>query len=82
MGYILPIRYDQCNEYQKRISKKKTDNYFIEKPFKVVLETRYEEIKGKPRNQSLNKMKLTQAPLDSRPIYAALGKGKLFSDKV
>ncbi|MDY0396097.1 hypothetical protein ACFSMW_02225 [Virgibacillus halophilus] len=54
MGYILPIRFEQYENYQQCISNRTKDKYPIEKPFKTILETQYEEVKGAVPEQRKN----------------------------
>ena len=47
MSYILPIPHYQYADYQKRVTENKNDRIFIDRPFKVILETQYDEVIGK-----------------------------------
>ena len=44
MGYILPVERYQYHDYQKRMIQDRQNNHFIEKPFKIVLEKRHQEV--------------------------------------
>lgn len=43
MGYILPVQSNQYTDYQNRVLEEKTNLMFIEPPFKVFLESKYNE---------------------------------------
>ncbi|SET16003.1 hypothetical protein SAMN05216389_106101 [Oceanobacillus limi] len=76
MGYILPIQHHEYHDYQKRIIKEKRNPYVIEKPFKTILESQYEELK-KDNYSSQASTK------ESRIIYADLtGTGENVNVKV
>lgn len=92
MGYILPITNFQYQEYQNRVTQKKQDPYFIEKPYKVVLDTKSRELDDEKDTQRNGKtfdtnyyykpMMQTETPKDEY-LYAKLtGKGRHFSESI
>jgi len=44
MGYILPINHYQSSHYQVRMNKRKSNA--VEKPYKVIFDKKYEDLKG------------------------------------
>ncbi|WP_047985919.1 hypothetical protein [Ornithinibacillus californiensis] len=58
MGYILPIQQHEYADYQKRMVTKKRTIASVEKPYKVILKSRYEEVQEEAelRNQKINSM--------------------------
>ncbi|AIF45225.1 hypothetical protein [Virgibacillus sp. SK37] len=44
MGYILPVNNYQYSDYHARMTERKRKPFYIEKPFKVVLEKEHQEI--------------------------------------
>ncbi|MYL59403.1 hypothetical protein GLW20_17985 [Virgibacillus halodenitrificans] len=44
MGYILPVTNYQYSDYHARMTERKRKPFYIEKPFKVVLEKEHQEI--------------------------------------
>ncbi|MFC2949904.1 hypothetical protein [Virgibacillus sediminis] len=44
MGYLLPVAHYQYQDYQNRLTENKRLPHLVEKPFKVVLERRHQEI--------------------------------------
>jgi len=87
MGYILPVKNFQYYDYHSRIIDEKKNPYYIDKPFKAVLEAQYEDIKNHPvpRHVMLNKehAQILAQKRKSFKTYADLtGKGKLFNELV
>lgn len=86
MGYILPVRMAQYEEYHQRISNRSRDKYPIEKPFKTILETQYEEVKD---TVPVSRKSDSTANASSKPNQQAIrsyerltGKGMHFSSTV
>ena len=67
MGYILPIQQHEYADYQRRMVTRKRTITSVEKPYKTVLRTKYEELKHEEerRNQGLEAMRPTKAPISS-----------------
>jgi|GEM_PF-2069556 len=90
MGYIMPVTNYQYNDYQKRVIEDKEDPIHIERPFKVVLETQYEEIVDEHKSQERIELTEARKPLNygrnnmmySKAIANITGKGQLFSEGV
>ncbi|MFD2045370.1 hypothetical protein ACFSTA_16920 [Ornithinibacillus salinisoli] len=79
MGYILPIQQHEYNDYQKRVAKVRRNPYVIEKPFKVVLETQYEEISkknGYAKDKAADASKTMSEPKVNLQYAKVTGKGK------
>ncbi|WP_010649968.1 hypothetical protein [Oceanobacillus massiliensis] len=82
MGYILPVDHYQYNDYHKRVVQEKENKHFIERPFKVILDNRHQEISSK--YDSLNRQQQQETKLQnaSHALFGELtGKGNLFNDK-
>ncbi|WLV25560.1 hypothetical protein QR721_04965 [Aciduricibacillus chroicocephali] len=95
MGYIAPVTNYQYADYQKRVTAEKRDPIHIEKPFKVVLETQYEETydsETKVRNEHRLESSEKRNPYtfgqyepsyyNNAAVAAVTGKGQLFSGMV
>lgn len=48
MGYILPIENHVGKDYQKRIHQEKKNKMYIEQPYRVILNQKYDELKKAP----------------------------------
>lgn len=91
MGYILPITQYQYQEYQNRVTKKRQDPYYIEQPYKVILDTKTKELKegkawedgnGNPVENGNDKQLQFEKP-NNEKLYAKLtGKGRHFSESI
>ncbi|MUK90558.1 hypothetical protein GMD78_19565 [Ornithinibacillus sp. L9] len=85
MGYILPIHQHEYTDYQKRVTKARKNHYEIERPFKVILEAQYEEIRkdnyqiNKYNSQRLNK----EQPYPTDHFFIQMtGIGEYINEKV
>lgn len=47
MGYILPIKQYQYQQYHQRVSIKKQDTMPVQRPFKSVLDRRHQQLSKK-----------------------------------
>ncbi|MFS0672026.1 hypothetical protein [Ornithinibacillus sp. 179-J 7C1 HS] len=56
MGYILPIQQHDHTDYQRRIITNKRTITSVEKPYKLVFKTKYEDLKHQEetRNQKVD----------------------------
>ncbi|MTW87226.1 hypothetical protein F3157_16425 [Virgibacillus dakarensis] len=84
MGYVLPISQHQYHDYKNRITKDKQDPFYIENPYKIILELQNQDPPRKKSQQPIidtfdeqeKQIKLCGAD----KIYANLtGKGKHFN---
>lgn len=87
MGYILPLPHYQYKDYQKRVTADKRDPFYIEKPYKTILETKHQDIADEYARleASANSLKKLTAPKipASEKLYADLtGKGRQFSETI
>lgn len=94
MGYIAPVTNFQYADYQKRVITDERDPIYIERPFKVVLETQYEEVydteKLMEEERKLERIEdfnphtfgNHQPRAYNRAAAAVTGKGQLFSEMV
>lgn len=91
MGYILPITNFQSQDYHNRVIKSELDPYYIEHPYKVVLDTKSREMDDRENTQKYAKpLKSTYYyhPIQtenpkSEKLYAKLtGKGRHFSESI
>lgn len=85
MGYILPLPHFQYMEYQKRIIDTKQNPHYIEKPYKVTLETNGGELAKDGAVEANNNYKAPTAPqkVEQGRLYAELtGKGGLINEVV
>ena len=92
MGYIAPIANYQYADYQKRVVSDKRDLIHVERPFKAVLETQYEEVhdsilkeSNEHRTESSevrNSVQYAPSYYNQAAIAAVTGKGQLFSGMV
>lgn len=86
MSYILPIPHYQYADYQKRVTENKNDRIFIDRPFKVILETQYDEVIGKETEHfkaAAPKPEKTYVnPRQAQAIAGLTGKGVHFSELV
>lgn len=91
MGYILPVPFYQYQDYQQRVTPEKQNPYFIERPYKVILNSSYKNIekeedihfKYSNRSNELHMPRLTHKSHKNEKIYSELtGKGKHFNESV
>lgn len=88
MGYIAPVHNFPYNDYQLRAINNKRNHYFINKPFKSVLESPYQDIKNHPEERQKITMDKQHSPLMTKSSemveeYEVLtGKGSHFSVSV
>jgi len=87
MGYILPVQNFQYFDYQERIIKDEKNQYFINKPFKAVLESQYQNVKNHPVPNHVMLTKehaeiLSQNPNTIKNHAELTGKGSLFNQYV
>ncbi|WP_284139393.1 MULTISPECIES: hypothetical protein [unclassified Virgibacillus] len=87
MGYILPIQSFQYTDYQSRLNKPTNSIPTVEKPYKVVFESQYEDVKEEPKQASGAFPKYYQQKLfeeargkDSFPLFT--GKGYYINEHV
>lgn len=84
MGYVLPIQNFQYNDYHRRTVEEKSNHFFINEPYKLILEAQYQNIKHPPTSEHimLNKEHskiLSQSPRTIRAYEEITGKGQRFS---
>lgn len=76
MGYILPVQQFQYADYQKRVTTEKNDRMIVERPFKAILESQYEEVSEKetvyPSAESA-KVRISQAQARALAEMTGLG---------
>lgn len=87
MGYILPLSLYQYNDYQKRVTKDKLDLFYIEKLYKVVLESKHQDLEDEVNRMeavSKSRSKLTApTPPTNEKMYSELtGKGQFYSESI
>ena len=87
MGYILPVERYQYNDYQRRVIKKKMDSVYIERPFKVILEKRHEEIISEydrliPSSYKSITIKPVIIEIEDTTYAELTGKGRKFSESI
>ncbi|WP_404451761.1 hypothetical protein LG329_15670 [Virgibacillus necropolis] len=91
MGYILPITHFQYQDYQNRVTKKDQDPYYIEHPYKVILDTKSREMEaeeetrnnGKPfKPNYYYKPMHTEDPMNEKMYSKLTGKGLHFSETI
>lgn len=87
MGYILPVQNFQYFDYHQRITEEKKNQYFINKPFKAVLEDQYQEVKDHPVSNHTMLTKehteiLSRNPKALRTKADLTGKGHLFNQYI
>lgn len=91
MGYILPITQFQYMDYQNRVIKNEQDPYFIEHPYKVVLDTKSRELEdeegtrsgGQPYKYNDNYKPIHIEKPKTEKLYAKLtGKGRHISESI
>lgn len=86
MGYILPIQNFQYYDYHHRINHTKKDPYFIDKPFKAILEAEYEDINHHPveafnkSNDDIGQRVYQQHRLETAAQFT--GKGMIYDTRV
>ncbi|SFD39257.1 hypothetical protein SAMN05216238_101124 [Lentibacillus persicus] len=87
MGYILPINHYQYYDYQRRTIKEKQDPIHIEKPYKTILRTEYnnqlrnQTATGQNNNTDL-KLTKPKSPAAEKMYAELTGKGQHFSTTV
>ncbi|SDQ89271.1 hypothetical protein SAMN05216232_2442 [Virgibacillus subterraneus] len=87
MGYILPINHYQYKDYQQRVTEDKQDPYYIEKPYKAMLEAKHLDIarqEGRLRTikDSGYKLSAVKSPTAEKILADVTGKGHHFSDSI
>lgn len=83
MGYILPIQPFQYNDYQKRIIETKQNPQFIDKPFKVILEKKHQEITNQYERLNKTKYQSISPKQTGIKFFADLtGKGRHFNESI
>ncbi|WP_096270264.1 hypothetical protein [Paucisalibacillus globulus] len=89
MGYILPIQQHEYADYQKRMVTRKRTVSTVEKPYKTILKSNYEELKHEEelRNQSLKVANLNKevqvSSVDLDEVYTELtGLGYFINERV
>lgn len=91
MGYILPITHYQYQDYQNRVTQKGQDPYHIEKPYKVILDTKSREMdenEDTHENAKSGKSDFLYQPISNEEpkrekiISEITGKGQLFSESI
>lgn len=90
MGYILPVPFYQYQDYQQRVIPKKQNPYYIERPYKVILNSSHKNIENQEdyfkynsRSAELHMTKQTHKARNNEKIYSELtGKGKHFNESV
>ncbi|MGY0694237.1 hypothetical protein ACW2QC_15900 [Virgibacillus sp. FSP13] len=88
MGYVLPITQYQYMDYKQRLMKNKQDPFYIESPFKVILDSQHQDIPQKYTHQP--HANTTSDDPVKRPfrygtekVYADItGKGRNFSKSI
>lgn len=91
MGYILPITHFQYQDYQNRVTKKEDDPFYIEHPYKVILDTKSREMEeredtlenGKPNKTNYYNKQMPVEQIKNDKIYSNItGKGQHFSESI
>ena len=91
MGYILPITQYQYRDYQNRVIKDELDPYYIEHPYKVILDTESREMEEGGADRDKGKLLKNSHPYEqphlekptNEKLYAKLtGKGQHFSENI
>lgn len=92
MGYILPLPHFQYKDYQKRVAKDKLDPYYIEQPYKAILEITYQDIADEeeedrqynyePYNSSDYKVIPPEPPVNTKKLAEITGMGQHFSETI
>ncbi|WP_461179940.1 hypothetical protein [Virgibacillus ainsalahensis] len=88
MGYILPITPYQYNDYQSRILENKRISHSVERPFKVMLEKRHQDIRNEYNRLSPGtyhnhfEQNTSKSPAAERLFGKLTGKGRNFSERV
>ncbi|WP_430787637.1 hypothetical protein VBD025_16985 [Virgibacillus flavescens] len=91
MGYILPITHYQYQDYQNRVTQKEQDPYHIEKPYKVILDTKSREMEDEDHTQKddqSSKSNFFYKPMNTdnnkneKVISKITGKGQHFSESI
>ncbi|MBP1947214.1 hypothetical protein [Virgibacillus litoralis] len=87
MGYILPINHYQYKDYQQRVTEDKQDPYYIEKPYKAMLEAKHldiarQEARLRTIRDSDHKLSAVKSPTAEKILADVTGKGLHFSDSI
>lgn len=87
VGYILPINHYQYKDYQQRVTEDKQDPYYIEKPYKAILEAKHQDIARKEgrletTRESSYKLSAVKSPTAEKIHADVTGKGRYFSDSI
>lgn len=88
MGYILPVNFYQYQDYQERVTRPQQDPYYIERPFKVILNSAHKQIENRHdvyggSSSSLSMPGEAHKSRQAERIYVELtGKGRYFSETV
>lgn len=91
MGYILPVPFYQYQDYQQRVTPEKQNPYYIERPFRVLLNSTHKNIEKREdiffkynhRPAALHIPKTTHKSRQTEKIYADLtGKGQRFNESI
>lgn len=81
MGYILPVNNYQSEQYHRRVITQKKDHYYIDRPFKTILEAQYENLKQMPKQEQRSHPKNKQYRMEEATSLLT-GKGLLFHERV
>ncbi|MEN1967205.1 hypothetical protein WMZ97_03910 [Lentibacillus sp. N15] len=87
MGYVLPVSPFQSQDYQKRVTRDKQNRFYIERPYKTILESHYHDIrKMDSRHTTVAKKRKegnTKVPEPAEHAYADFtGKGRFFNESI
>ena len=89
MGYILPIQQHEYADYQRRMVTRKRTITSVEKPYKSILKTKYEELKREEeiRNQGIeqisHKNELISSFIDMDEVFTEItGLGYFVNERV
>ncbi|WP_106497948.1 hypothetical protein [Lentibacillus sp. Marseille-P4043] len=88
MGYVLPISQYQYTDYKQRVIKEKQDPFYIESPYKVILDSQHQDIPQEhtQRASTINTSNdHVEKPVHdgAEKVYANItGKGRIFSESI
>ncbi|MFD1040695.1 hypothetical protein ACFQ3N_20245 [Virgibacillus byunsanensis] len=83
MGYVLPVESHQYKDYQNRITKDKPNPFYIERPYRPILEVQYQDIANEYSVYDAVLVQQKQYKGKYDLVYAELtGKGKYFSGSI
>ncbi|WP_042148935.1 hypothetical protein [Paucisalibacillus sp. EB02] len=77
MGYILPVQQHEYAEYQRRMVTRKREITSVEKPYKIIFKTRYEELK---REEELKNQNLKQLPQKKELCVSYIDLDEVFTE--